>query len=281
MNNMKLCSRKDCERVGQMLPLSDFNNAGNGKKRSNCKDCDRKRHKKSRQKNYLKNKDTPTDTFYNNTLKKCCLCKVKKPRTLENWTLCLENHDGLIGACKECLRDRSKKYGYKNVERNKNKTQEQLYDNTLKRCCLCGIEKLKIKENWTIHLEQFDGLCCSCKECARNDIKKQIKGLKCSADRRNISVELSDNELIEQMLFPCYYCMSIDNIEHYDKKDLIFGRYNGLDRIDNSKGYIKQNIIACCWRHNDRKSACTIALMEATLKLAKERGLNDQSKMGT
>jgi hypothetical protein len=62
-----------------------------------------------------------------------------------------------------------------------------------------------------------------------------------NAQRRNIefSLTLEDFEFYWQN--PCYYCNSpIKSI--------------GLDRVDNSIGYIKTNIVPCCWICNNAKS---------------------------
>lgn len=46
------------------------------------------------------------------------------------------------------------------------------------------------------------------------------------------------------------------NIERADKAWVV---YNGIDRVDNEKGYIKTNVVSCCYR-------CNLAKHNQTLK---------------
>jgi hypothetical protein len=51
---------------------------------------------------------------------------------------------------------------------------------------------------------------------------------------------------------PCVYCGKIDtNNFHENGHDLC---YNGLDRIDSSKGYSENNVVPCCWKCNRSKA---------------------------
>lgn len=52
---------------------------------------------------------------------------------------------------------------------------------------------------------------------------------------------------------PCYYCRVI-------KKEV------GIDRIDNTKGYISGNCIPCCWDCNRLKSNKTMSEFKEYLK---------------
>jgi len=57
-----------------------------------------------------------------------------------------------------------------------------------------------------------------------------------STNSRNISFELSEIEFSEIVKQPCYLCGSLTN--------------NGVDRFDNSKGYLLENCKACCGHCN-------------------------------
>ena len=67
-----------------------------------------------------------------------------------------------------------------------------------------------------------------------------LKDYKRSAKKRNIKWEMVDKEFFEFWNKSCYYCgKQIETI--------------GLDRVDNSAGYIKSNVVPCCTKCNRAK----------------------------
>ena len=62
-----------------------------------------------------------------------------------------------------------------------------------------------------------------------NDVKK-------GAMNRNLEMSLSDDEILSMMCRPCYYCNKNPKIAYE----------NGIDRIDNNKGYMHDNVVSCC-----------------------------------
>lgn len=66
------------------------------------------------------------------------------------------------------------------------------------------------------------------------------KYIKLGADYRKINCELTETEMNEIISHECFYCG--------DKTDI------GIDRIDNSKGYIKENCVPCCGMCNRMKN---------------------------
>lgn len=67
------------------------------------------------------------------------------------------------------------------------------------------------------------------------------------AKRRNIEWNLDKDYIIELIKSKCHYC-GISNI------------INGIDRIDNEKGYIKENCVSCCKNCNRMK--CNFKLIQ-------------------
>lgn len=69
---------------------------------------------------------------------------------------------------------------------------------------------------------------------------------------RGYSFELSEEEFNEITNQACFYCGSFD-------------KYNGIDRVDNSKGYITDNVVPCCRNCNTAKGSVTIEMARKML----------------
>lgn len=78
----------------------------------------------------------------------------------------------------------------------------------------------------------------------RNKFSRTVKGKfgygKSKAKLRGIPFNLDFNTYEKLLQQGCHYC----------DKDLTTEVGVGLDRIDNNKGYIKDNVIPCCGNHN-------------------------------
>jgi len=79
--------------------------------------------------------------------------------------------------------------------------------------------------------------------------------MKGKAKTRGLNFELTLEQLSCFIHQSCYYCGSLPsniytNNHQIDEKQI----YNGLDRIDNSKGYIEGNVVPCCKRCNTAKN---------------------------
>ena len=64
-----------------------------------------------------------------------------------------------------------------------------------------------------------------------------------SAIKRNYEFLLNFEEFSELVIKPCYYC------QYYKESET-----NGIDRVDNSKGYTKENTVPCCEKCNNMKN---------------------------
>jgi 5-methylcytosine-specific restriction endonuclease McrA len=92
-----------------------------------------------------------------------------------------------------------------------------------------------------------------CKKLNERHYKTPYKGtygiLRKHAKRRSIELSMTYEEFLpftEEL--QCHYCLSdIVWIKH--------GKVNAynLDRIDNEKGYSKENCVVCCWKCNNSK----------------------------
>ena len=134
-----------------------------------------------------------------------------------------------------------------------------------KECIKCS-ESLDTESNWTVSRRKKCHYIC--KQCFNTEFKERkaykaerktdrryLKlGTKLSRKvtnfiqdsvKRNKELDFSFKEISEIMQEPCSYCGSEDS-------------YSGLDRIDSSKGYIEDNVTACCATCNKAKSTLTV-----------------------
>ena len=93
-----------------------------------------------------------------------------------------------------------------------------------------------------------------CLECV---INHRLTGYKQAAEW-HVTDELATKKMYE----PCYYCGAVAPITGH-----------GLDKVDPTKGYIVNNIVACCWdtksderRCNLKKNACTIQIAQKMIE---------------
>lgn len=78
---------------------------------------------------------------------------------------------------------------------------------------------------------------------------------KCDAKSRKLKFVLTKEEFKKFTKNNCYYC-GVEPKQIYKRpkyKNYTGGLpyiYNGIDRVDNSKGYILSNCVSCCMRCN-------------------------------
>jgi hypothetical protein len=89
-------------------------------------------------------------------------------------------------------------------------------------------------------------------------VKRQILlGYKCHARDRRIDFNISESDFIELLSKPCHYCgIGPSNIKKtkYCKEGFT---YSGIDRVNSSIGYNKENCVPCCDKCNKAKLAMT------------------------
>lgn len=99
------------------------------------------------------------------------------------------------------------------------------------------------------------GLKTSCKT---NHLEKGEAGFnflfrnyKNGANLRGFEFNLTKEQFKKYTKENCFYCGSPPNQVHKKEKDIYI--YNGIDRINNSKGYVEGNVVACCGTCNMAK----------------------------
>ena len=131
--------------------------------------------------------------------------------------------------------------------------------------CECGIEKIVNG----YHLRQGHTKSCGClsKENIGNlnrlplglgNMRASIRQYKKNAEIRGIEYKLTEEQFKEITQKDCYYCGAKPN--NISKAKGRFGsyKYNGIDRIDNNKGYTINNVVPCCKICNQAKGNLTL-----------------------
>lgn len=89
------------------------------------------------------------------------------------------------------------------------------------------------------------------------------------AKSRDLTFNL-DKELFKKIVISdCFYC-------NKSPKQIVRNReskfiYNGIDRVDNSVGYIESNVVSCCKKCNTIKGSITIDIAKKMLGFLNEK----------
>lgn len=131
--------------------------------------------------------------------------------------------------------------------------------------CDCGTEAEVSSGN----LKRIKSCGCWCREISGvsrrlpNNIAAlnlNISKYKSSAEKRNLIWALTDDDFQKITSSVCYYCGSeprqfIKHLNWSKYRDPV--PYNGIDRVDNSRGYELNNVVPCCKICNTAKHALT------------------------
>ncbi len=117
--------------------------------------------------------------------------------------------------------------------------------------CDCG----KIKSIVSSKVISGDIKSCSCSKKRKPRLSKEkstfnslYSAYKRKAKKREIFFDLSMDDFLKLVKSNCDYCNEIPLQKHSK-----FFLYNGIDRVNNKKGYITSNCVACCKRCNRAK----------------------------
>lgn len=138
--------------------------------------------------------------------------------------------------------------------------------------CDCGTEKVV----WDSYLTSKDikVKSCGCQKYAhlRNGIRlykdkqqaqknKAYSQLLTAAKSRNLEINLPYDTWLPISQMPCHYCGEVKSNTakqcFMKNRSKLLGEsfhYNGIDRVDSTKGYIPGNIVPCCYTCNRAKS---------------------------
>jgi hypothetical protein len=145
-----------------------------------------------------------------------------------------------------------KRFGKLVVIEKVNKPTNLIGHNTYWLCkCDCGREKIILGAS----LRNNKTLSCGCKGLSygEHSSNQLLYTYKKGAEKRNIVFELTKKQFLELTQGICFYCGK-------SPESIIIGKrangayiYNGIDRIDSSKGYTVENVVSCCGRCNKAK----------------------------
>ena len=111
------------------------------------------------------------------------------------------------------------------------------HERLLRRCITCYTKLQKTEQNRPVRERNFKSEGFKNKNVVWNHY---VKGAK----KRKIDFTLTKTQFETMISEPCFYCA-------YHKD----GEVNGIDRIDNNKGYLIDNVVACCEACNAMKGS--------------------------
>ncbi len=135
--------------------------------------------------------------------------------------------------------------------------------------CDCGRTVFVSYSHLTLNAQKSCG-CNQCKihrksfwQAAANKILGHYKN---NARRKNMQFSISDDVFFKMTKMSCFYC-GIEPSSVYSDKSL-YGDYvyNGIDRIDNAKGYESNNIVSCCAICNMMKKTMSQGILSKNAK---------------
>lgn len=144
--------------------------------------------------------------------------------------------------------------------------------------CECGKEKVTVGYS----LQGGFTKSCGClrREVTRNrrrlssglsNMRAMIGSYKASAKERKLEYNLTEEQFAELTQQDCYYCGAKPNNIANDEGNYGSYTYSGLDRIDNNKGYVIDNVVPCCKRCNYAKSSLTLQEYKDWIKRSYDR----------
>lgn len=116
--------------------------------------------------------------------------------------------------------------------------------------CVCDCKDKKIKYASASDLRRGVVKSCGClvryNEKGYANFKRLLTDYKLGAKKRNLKWELTEDQTKTLFQGNCYYCgvppQQICNFKGSNGKYT----YNGIDRINNLKGYTLKNVVSCC-----------------------------------
>lgn len=100
----------------------------------------------------------------------------------------------------------------------------------------------------------------------RGMINQIILQAKRHAKDRGLSWRLTYNKVDRIVRMPCAYCGIVGGNIKRNKNNPDGFRYNGIDRIDSSRGYTNENVAPCCRTCNVAKNKMSVEDFQSWIK---------------
>lgn len=123
--------------------------------------------------------------------------------------------------------------------RSKNRTQS----------CGCLRKEMAIKANTGNTYNRLNS--------GENAINRLFNRYKTDALKRGIVFEITKEFFNKTIVENCFYCETPANKFFKPKNGFGGIEYNGIDRVDNSLGYLERNCVPCCTKCNSVKNGVT------------------------
>ena len=121
--------------------------------------------------------------------------------------------------------------------------------------CMCGGEK-ELSARRLVH---GNDTSCGCHGTTKESVafSAVVESYKSAAKKRSYLWELTSEEAKHLFKQPCYYCNTVGSNTCTLRSTKHKFPYNGIDRVDNTKGYTKENCVSCCKFCNRAKDIYT------------------------
>ncbi len=149
--------------------------------------------------------------------------------------------------------------------------------------CGCGIEK--VIDGRSLRKGRTKSCGCLRKKLASEKRKldfglatKQhlIRNYRRRARERGYSFNLTEEYFFELTQQDCHYCGIKPSQVAKNRDNNGDYIYNGIDRIDNTKGYTIKNVVPCCKTCNQAKNSLTLQEFKIWIKRVYKKTINDK-----
>lgn len=183
--------------------------------------------------------------------KLCEFCKIKPLHTKHPWTrFCSNTCSRAAANNKRFPLPYTLENNYIVLSIKDRKHEKLLYEYK----CRCG----KIKQNYIAEIKRSAKQnYCRCNNLRTSEdicVDQLYQAYKYGVNHRKRApiFDLTKEIFRTLVLSICFYCGAEgSNVKTVNKKHKL--KYNGIDRLDNNRGYESDNVVSCCWKCNQMK----------------------------